>query len=195
MASTKIEQALDLLETTKKKVYELLAEIPDFQLRTDNVIERLINGIKHSQGIAPTSAINRPATQRQPLTKVAGIEIGNTAVTLTKKALSVDKKVVDDFKFQVQKAYDEFLSIENSEMKERYTPAVVRGVAAMAGINVTPTEPKKITPEFIDKVKAAIKEKQEKEAAYKKATEGSDGQGASVVSTEDNDDNTSKDGK
>lgn len=149
-----IADALEVLAKAKADTSALLESVPDLQLRSDNVFERLINGIKHALGI---SLDEGEATVRGGrLTKILGRSIKKKSSEKISNATKPSQEEVTDMDLLTHQAYEDFLVLEPKELLEKHGEMPIRGVGVMMGMEVTPTLPEKVDVAFIKKIKAEI---------------------------------------
>jgi hypothetical protein len=156
-----IKEVIAILEESKKQISELLESNPTLQLRVTSTFDRLSNGLKVVIG-EPISDNTQEGFKMEKLESVFGRKIHE------KKELKVqktDKKEVDLLRETAAVLYDTFPEQQSKELIERLTDMEVRAVAKLAGLQVTSTQPAKITVVFIEKIKEAIVNQKELKAA------------------------------
>lgn len=155
-----IKEAISILEDSKSQISELLQSNPTLQLRVTSTFERLSNGLKVVVGEAISD--DNTTFKLEKLESVFGRKIHE------KKELKVqktDKKEVDLLRETAAILYDTFPEQQSKELIERLTDIELRAVAKLAGLQVTSTQPAKITVAFIDKIKESIVKQKELKAA------------------------------
>lgn len=159
-----IKEVIAILEDSKNQISELLQVNPTLQLRVSSTFDRLTNGLKVVIGEAITD--NNQAFKMVKLESVFGRKITE------KKELKVqktDKKEVDLLRETAAVIYETFPEQDPKELIERLSDMELRAVAKMAGLQVTSTQPAKITVAFIEKVKDAIVKQKELKVAQEAA--------------------------
>lgn len=155
-----IKEAIAILEDSKNQIHDLLEANPTLQLRISSTFDRLANGLKVV--IGETISDNSQPFKMEKLESVFGRKITE------KKELKVqktDKKEVDLLRETAAILYETFPEQQSKELIERLSDMEVRAVAKLSGLEVTSTQPAKITVQFIDKIKDAIVKQKELKAA------------------------------
>lgn len=165
--SQNIIAAVEILEQAKVEAGKKLAAVPDLKIRSDNVLDRLIGGLRHAAGVVVPSS-SGGYNRTEPLKSIAGRPLPE-APKASAEVVTPTNEEVDDFQAAVKNAYDEFLTVSVDEARERFGDDVIRGVAVMAGLEVTSTNPKTVSKTLIKKIQDAIVFLNEKEEA-KRAT-------------------------
>jgi hypothetical protein len=162
-----IEKAIEALQEARVKVSGLLSVNPALQVRSNNALDSLIGGLSHTiQGNLPRAV---PANDMGPITHVFGQKVEREVKPTTPAKVAVKSADVDELRTRITDAYPTFRDRDNKSLIESLTDMEMRGIAKMAGLEVTETEPKKISGAFVDKIKAAMTKKEEQEAAEAEA--------------------------
>lgn len=136
-----------------------------------------INSLTVFSGNFPVTTEHK-SVSGQPLTKIMGRHVivqpkeKNVSISLKQHMDNIQDEhnsrteTQTDIEFlEIEKKrddlYDSFLEMETDKIKDDQPELIIRGVAKKAGIPVTNTLPEKITTEFIDQVKDAIKKKKQ----------------------------------
>jgi hypothetical protein len=174
LSGENIKLAISELRVSKANVNQLLGNYPMLQIRANNVLETLINGLCHTIGAEVTidGQAGNATFKHVPIT---GGLLDMKAKPVSKEPISsmdLQPKEDDiaDLKLRAKEAYDSFLTRESKDLVDSLRDIEVRAVAKLAGLEISLTEPKTITVPFIDKIKAAIASKKSIEEAKAKAT-------------------------
>lgn len=157
MDKLKIAEAIRILTEAQDQAAAILleAKAPEFRLSVINGIGRIVKPMAFTIGDTPVSIISD-----KPLTHVIGIPVSVSKQPPAAPVVyspSEKERIKEEFK----KIYESFPSRKVEDIEKELTDIEIRGVAKMAGLPVTTTEPEKITPEFILEIKAAIEKKKE----------------------------------
>lgn len=169
----KTRKAIALIRDTKETVAELLADTPDFKTQANHVFETLANGLAFAigekvihSGRTRTEVISQPAQRT-----IMGVPVPDEK-PLKQRVQEVQPSIseLDKFRTEIDKAYIAFGRMSNKEILNEFHDLEIRAVAKRAGLQVTKTEPVRITDSFVSEIKNAIQEKADAEAAQKEAT-------------------------
>ncbi len=147
-----VQDAMQVLKDAQAQLNTLLAPLPNLQARSKTVLDTLINGLGHTIGASETATDKGFAPQT--LTEAWGIETREPSPT----TVVVEQPDVEALRERAQAAYNTFAERENTDLMVALTELDIRAVAKIAGLDVTPTNPKQIDALYIDKIKEAIKQ-------------------------------------
>lgn len=155
MNTNHVEQAITLLQNTKKQVYELLQPFSGLYLQADHLLTVLINGLIFT-------------TQQTDLTRGAEsnfdptpLVFGDEPIKLAISTPIVDTvhEEVDQLRLKATELYNNFCKRENKDIVEACNALEIRAVAKLAGINPM-DHPEQIDVSFIHTIKEAIIKKE-----------------------------------
>lgn len=168
--SKNVKQAIDVLSKASKESCELLETDPLLKIQVKSVMDRMTGILCHAAGVSIDTIVEGVVDKEEPkrLTHVFGREIKarNTVNAVAASTPSLDEKT--SFQSEVDEAFDMFLSLPASDLKEIYSDNVIRGVASKAGL--TPSTQEAVTVPYITKVIDAVKNKAEQIAQDEVAT-------------------------
>ena len=149
-------EVIEMARDFRDKAGLLLEGAPNIQLNMRSVVDRLIGGLTHVVGIDVESGNDKPKNVGQPLTRIAGRDLKPrvTAPDLALPSAAEFKKLLTE----ASEAYAQFQMMPAAALRETYSDTIIRRVAVMARMQVTPTEPKKINIPFIEQVIEAVKQ-------------------------------------
>lgn len=151
--SEQIKKAIKKIAVLREELKTDLAEIPNLVIRADHTLETLSNGLLHIIGESPT---NQSSTfTPTPITHVLGDDVTQQE-KVDLKAITPTNADKEALKKQATEAYDTFLDRDSNVILESVDDLIIRAVAKKAGMDVTSTNPEKITVEFIESIKEAI---------------------------------------
>lgn len=154
-----IEQAIALLKNTNAQITELLEQpFPEFHIRSNHVLERLIHGLLHAIGSSSRDEQGN-AFEIVSLAEIWEKENASTVVSPSYTTITNPEEDIAALRTTVEKLYRNFLSRNNDDILEAVLPLEIKAVAKLAGIDPI-DQPEVIDYAFIDKIKAAIKEKE-----------------------------------
>lgn len=178
MNTENTKAAIAIIRDARAQVADLLRETPEFQIRATNVFDTLANGLAFAVGEHPQlpgSAAPAEVSQKQGRT-VMGMPVPEPTAPLAERLAEViaGPTEMDDLRARITGIYETFPERSNKEILNTLTDLELRGVARMAGLAVTKTDPQRITTEMVTKIKAAITAKLnvEAQAAAALATPG-----------------------
>lgn len=153
----KLQQTLDDIQEVKEKILSRHSDNPTFSLRVGSVFDKLVDSI--SGNVTGTTTGFKP----QPLEMVAGKSISGKAERPAKQ------ESFEEYRENVQKAYDSFLDRENSDLKDSLMEQEIRGVAKLAGLD--DFSDAKVDGHYLNKIKKAITTQKQLEADKAKQLE------------------------
>lgn len=154
-----IEQAIALLKNTNVEITAILEQpFPEFHIRSNHVLERLIHGLLHAIG-SSSSDKESNTFEIVSLAEVWKKENTSTVTSPSSTTVTNPEEDVTALRTTAEKLYHNFLSRENDDILEAALPLEIKAVAKLAGIDPT-NQPELIDYTFIDRIKAAIKEKE-----------------------------------
>lgn len=151
------ELSIEILRNAKQEIDTLMKEVPNLQMRCNNVLRTLINGLLFTIGKVPEQETPEDIVmeQQEPLTHILGKKINN-ANPIISTTTKPEKSEVELLREKAKEAYSTFIDNTNKELINSLTDMEIRAVARLAKMPVTPTEPAKITNEFIDEIREKI---------------------------------------
>lgn len=152
--SQNVEQAMEILKNAQAAVHDTLKDFPALQTRAKSVLDTLINGLGHTIG----KVADRQPEPTNHISLAEAWGFAPASDTTPTKAI-VAKSDVDELRELAKAAYETFLDRDSAALAESLLDIELRAVAKLAGLPVTPTEPKTITVPYIEEIKAAIKSK------------------------------------
>jgi hypothetical protein len=154
--SENIQKAIETLQGARGTVSALLSETPALQVRSNNVLDTLANGLGFTIGLMPTG--EQQVFEIEPLTHFlkGSYPAGQAAAYPPAPAVNVTNEDVTDLRKRAEEAYRTFCERDHTAIMESLTGMEIRAVAKLAGLEVSEEEPKKIDGAFIDKIKSAI---------------------------------------
>ena len=161
-----LAEAVQEIQQFRKQLGNTLANSPNFRQRAEFVLERLQNGFAHVVGTGFAIAETH-STEAGPLKTFMGQRLPEVPVPASVQEPTLSE--LDVVRAEVDKAYTAFPALEAGEIREHYADLVIRAVAKRAGMNVTPTEPAKLTNAYLDSIKEAIAGKAEHDAKVAEA--------------------------
>jgi len=160
-----VKKAIEILNNSKKELNELLLPLPYLNDRSNHVLQSLIGGLSFTIN-AVSGQESEASFKPTPLTHVIGLSVEHQQTDISQAIPT--KPDVDDLRERAKEAYANFNTRKNKDLLESLTDLEIRAVAKLAGMDVSITEPAKIDNAFIDKIKAAIKTKNELDEAKQK---------------------------
>jgi hypothetical protein len=153
----KYAAVIEQLQFAKAEIEKLLTE-PEDENHRIRLTHRLQVDIDHINLLHNVGLKVSPPAPAGPATTMGGKPIIYKK-RVTEEDVKPEETDVAVLKKFVKEAYDSFLTTENSEIL-KMNDTVVRGVAKKAGMNkVNKDNPEKITDQFINEIKEAIKSK------------------------------------
>lgn len=150
----KLEQAIRIIEDANEKVCKLLKDHENLLIRSNHVMTTLANGLKHVHGSFPQVPLG---SLDQGMSTFVVQPMVSARIMPQVEDSEPQKADIEDYKERVHKAYSSFLEREPKDLIDSLQEKEIRGVAKLAGMEVTPTEPEHISIEFIKEIKEAIK--------------------------------------
>lgn len=173
MDKKNLELAIQVIEEANRKVCDLVKDYDSLQIRANHVFTTLANGFKSIHGSypqLPSSQVDQGVSSFVPTPIIMA-----NAPTVQKVVDSIPQEAdIEDYRERVIKAYESFVDRDAAALLDSLHDSEIRGVAKMAGIEVSPTEPEHLSHEFINEIKDAITAKkaiEEAEATAKAAAE------------------------
>lgn len=157
-------QILNTLEEAYTRIQTVIRpEIEHFRNRILQGLKKEIDILRIQSGldaIAPPESII--PIERIPLKKVMGKDV--TVTTRPKDVNLPYKQTPEDVEYfelqtRADELYPKILATPSDNLLDSVTEQEMRALAKKAGLPVTNDNPKRITIEYIDKIKAAIREK------------------------------------
>lgn len=152
------DNIIDILSHAKSEIDKI--KNPDILSLTTRMrfdLEKHINMLKTRIGDAGQSQAVRI---KQPLLKVMGKIVATpegTPVETPKPIITASREIEkEELKQKVEDIYTQFYSTPTDQLWDTLSDIEVRAVAKKAGLPVTDSTPKRITPEFINTIKGAI---------------------------------------
>lgn len=169
MNKENIQEAIEVLKEAREKTSKLLTFNPALKVRTDNALDTLVNGLSHTiQGNVTHAGTVQDFS---PITHIFGQKVANTTEAVIPVKIELKNEDVEQLRVRAKAAHATFLGRDNKELMDSLTDMEIRAVAVISGVEVSETEPKRITAPFIDKIKAAIIQKQAEDKAAADAIE------------------------
>ncbi len=162
MDAKPIEQAIALLRNTNTQITELLSEsFPEFHTRSSYVLDRLIYGLLHAIG-SNSVAEEGNTFKAVSLAEEWKKEDNPNATFISLTTETAQEEDIIALRTTAEKLYETFTSRSNKDIMEAVLPIEIKAVAKLAGI--APIEqPEIVDYAFIDKIKVAIREKENKQ--------------------------------
>lgn len=161
----KIQQTIDDLKEVQEKISERHKDEPTFNLRVNSVFNQLINSLSVTTGGVTERAVS--GFTPKPLASIAGKNLAGKRNVKIADVKPEKEQTLEEFRENVQKAYDSFLNRETTELKDSLFEDEIRGVAKLAGLE--DFQDAKVDGHYINKIKKAITSKNDLDV--KKATE------------------------
>ena len=161
----KIQQTIDDLQEVQERISERHKDEPTFSLRVNSVFNQLINSLSVNTGRVTDRAVS--GFTPKPLGTIAGKSVSGKRNVKISDTKTEKEQTIEEFRENVQKAYDSFPDRESKELKDSLFEDEIRGVAKLAGLD--DFQEAKIDGHYINKIKKAIADK--KELDDKKAAE------------------------
>ena len=175
MQSEILSEAIELLSEVHNKLSVLLIDdFPNLKLKSDNVLRVLINGFKVVNNQPIGDQTETLVTDFPPITSMFGKEI-DFQKTPEKKPFVIDKSEFDSFKEKIDNALSVFEAISEKDILETFDDFTIRGIAKIAGIEVTPTDPEKVTVQFVKQIKDALAAKETSDTEISNLQKGNRG--------------------
>jgi hypothetical protein len=156
MENDNVIEVIDILEEAGQNIAKILKDNQTLSLRVSSTLERLANGMKVLIGKEPSE--NKKVFEMEKLKTILGREIHEKKEL---KVVTPNKTDVDLLRETANTLYDTFREQESKELIERLTDMELRAVAKKAGLEVTSTQPAKMTVQFVDKIKESILKQKE----------------------------------
>lgn len=154
---SKYQQVVNVLTSAQQQINELLTTPEDqiHKLRIDLGLKNHISQFSLLTGTGGNEVHEMPSLG--PATTAGGVAIGKV-VPVKRDEVDPKKEQMKVFAGKVESLYDQFLTIDSKELLVKYEDLVIRGVAKKAHLKVTKDDPETLTLEFIEEIKASIRE-------------------------------------
>jgi hypothetical protein len=162
--------AIALLEECSGKVQELLAGAPMLQLGTRHALSKLANQIKIAAGVGPGATTEK--RESKPLTHLFGKPIGGAAMVVHEPAtVSPDVQLKELEYLGAIVVADIKAGAIPADILEKHGEKAVRAAAAMSGLDVTATEPARVTTQLVADIFNKIQDDADRAEQARKAAE------------------------
>lgn len=162
--------------TEAKDKIKAIQKIPALSNKICNYLTKEINFLKSNSGQHIHFGEGSPTigSNPKPLTKMFGKQLNpkpkideTTAdfVSVVREVPTAKEIEAQDLRAKVDDLYPIFTQIDSDQLLDSHDEIVVRAIAKRAGMTISEKSPKKIDTRYIDKIKAAIKTKAEKDRA------------------------------
>ena len=169
---SKIQEVIDIYTDTKNKVSEVLKNEPSLLLRSDTVLNKLINSLKHSIGVS----INED-TQigNKPLKYIFGRKLKNSN-TYDVPPISIQQLIpkdqeLENLKISVDKIFNSIEKRENKEILNSCNEMELRALGKKVGVEYTREKVPSLNFKFIDELRNAVIEIKKRELLKKQTSD------------------------
>lgn len=153
----KILSAVEMLRKCKKEVGAELSGYDHFQIRTNTVLDQLINILSNASGVSGNAGDKPPVFK--PVTSIFGSKIAQASTEPVAKA---EPSIKEETAMQeaTDEAFAMFQIMDVGAIRKTFNDLTIRAVARKAGMGeVTATTPAKINLDFIRTIMKAVETK------------------------------------
>ncbi|TWP28443.1 hypothetical protein ETU09_05830 [Apibacter muscae] len=154
----RIQNVIDVFIKAKKEIGSILTnkEDADLLLRSETVLNKLINSLQHSIG---NNIINEPSTliaEKKPLKYILGRKIDTVVSPIKNNVLTPNNQEMEKLGKEVEALYNTIQNRDNKEILESCDDLCIRALAKRMGLSYSIEQTPNLTSGFIDDLRKSV---------------------------------------